>query len=124
MNAAATNPDPPLDEAVIEAAATRPPMFLGTGLPLKLASILLCAGSLLIVFIEDLLWQAGVLVGVAMIGGAVRTLVARDLHGFDIWLVHVATDGKALDRVQWGGSRAAALPLRPRTPYGIFTDAA
>ena len=118
--AAASAVDEPLDEVAIEAAATRPPMFLGTGLPLKLASGLLGIGSLAIVFTESLLWQAGEVAGVLMIAGAVKTLVSRDLHGFDIWLVHAITDGKALDRLEWGGARAASLPVRPRALYGVF----
>lgn len=121
IHAVAQAADAPLDEAVIEAAATRPPMFLG--LPLRLSSLLVCIGALLLILTDSLKWQFCIAVGMGMVWGAAKALVARDLHGFDVWLVHAVTDGLALDRPEWGGARPSALPLRPGAPYGVFADA-
>lgn len=121
MHPVAPPPEAPLDEAVIEAAATRPPMFLG--LPLRLSSVLVCVGALLLILTDSFKWQFGIAVGMGMVWGAAKALVARDLHGFDVWLVHAVTDGLALDRPEWGGARPASLSLRPGAPYGVFADA-
>lgn len=109
--------DEPLEDDDIEVGATRPPMWLG--LPRKLSSLLVCLGGICWILIQPWRELAIALGTIAIVWGAVKVLVESDLHGFDIWLAHTMTSARALDAREWGGLRAAPLPLRSPFPLGI-----
>lgn len=112
-------PDEDLDDTVIEATFTRPPMFFG--LPRKLSSLLLCAGSLGMVEIEGLLNTISFEACIAVIWGACLPLVARDYWGFDIWLNALSLNFAALDVRTWGGVHLSSAPLHIRH-FGMLPE--
>jgi type IV secretory pathway VirB3-like protein len=101
-----------MEQVRIEEAATRPPMAPWIGLPLKLAGALICLGAVFFVLIDTLKWQAITVGSIAIIAGAIRPLVARDYHGFDIFLIWLRNDATSLDRDKWGGTQRTPMPLR------------
>jgi type IV secretory pathway VirB3-like protein len=113
--------DEELERESIEAATTRPPMFLG--LPRKLSSLLLALASICWILIDG--WQQLIVAEIAilMLAGGLKPLVARDYWGFDIFLSWLFFTARCLDVRAWAGARLASFPLRSSRPYGMFADA-
>jgi type IV secretory pathway VirB3-like protein len=102
--------DEDLDDTLIEATFTRPPMFFG--LPRKLSSVLLCVGSMGMIEIDGIINTIVFEACVGVAWGACLPLVARDYWGFDIWLNALNLNFAALDVRQWGGVHLSSAPLQ------------
>jgi len=96
-------------------AATRPPLTLG--LPHTLSCSLLIAGMLGLMaydtgdLVNDLIFDAVLIGGVAMIWSAAKIMLRSDYHGWDIFLAWCRLDARCLDTREWGGPHLSSLPL-------------
>lgn len=100
------------DGVVIEEAATRPPMMPFMGLPLKLGLLLFAIGAILFVLVSSTMGEAIIIGTDIIVVAALRPLVARDLNGFDIWLVWLRMDLACLDTKAWGGASVSPNPIQ------------
>lgn len=107
--------DSPLDREPFDMAATRPPMTLG--LPHTLSVTLLMAGVLFVMlygtgnFLNDLIGDAVVVGGIAMLWSAAKILLRGDYHGWSNFCAWVRLDARMLDTSTWGGAHISSFPL-------------
>lgn len=95
-----------LEESTLYLAATRPALFLGV--PLPLAGIFLMLIGLIIVFLKNPFYEAGV---VPLWIGA-KVLVARDYNAVNVVLLWLRTAGRGIDAHTWGGSTVSPNPIK------------
>jgi type IV secretory pathway VirB3-like protein len=105
----------PLDEEQFDMAATRPPLTMG--LPHTLSVTLLAAGMLGLMLydtgdnINDLIFDAVLIGGIAMVWSAAKIMLRSDYHGWDIFCSWMRLDARCLDTSEWGGAHLSSLPI-------------
>ncbi|EJC74952.1 type IV secretory pathway, VirB3 component [Rhizobium leguminosarum bv. trifolii WSM2297] len=103
-----------LDESVLYVAATRPALFLGV--PLNLAGLLMMLGGLIIVIVQNPLYEV---VLVPLWFGA-KVVVERDYNAASVALLYLQTAGRSVDGSIWGGASVSPNPIKvPRRGRGI-----
>jgi type IV secretory pathway VirB3-like protein len=116
----------PLDDEEFDMAATRPPLTLG--LPHTLSVTLIAAGLLGLMaydtgdLIRDLIFDAVLIGGIAMVWSAAKIMLRADYHGWDIFCAWVLLDGRFLDTSEWGGAHLSSLPLRSIYRCEVFGE--
>lgn len=104
-----------LDEEEFDMAATRPPLTLG--LPHTLSVALLAAGLLCLMLYDtgditnDLIFDAVIIGGIAMVWSAAKIMLRNDYHGWDIFCSWLRLDARCLDTREWGGAHLSSLPI-------------
>lgn len=107
--------DQPLDIEDFDMAATRPPLTLG--LPHTLSVTLIAAGMLGLMAYDtgditnDLIFDAVLIGGIAMVWSAAKILLRSDYHGWDIFCSWALLDARMLDTHEWGGAHLSSLPI-------------
>jgi type IV secretory pathway VirB3-like protein len=102
----------PLDEGAFDLAATRPPLTLG--LPHTPAVSLIAAGMFGLMaydtgdLINDLIFDAVLIGGIAMVWSAAKIMLRSDYHGWDIFVAWVQLDARCLDTNATGYDTAKA----------------
>jgi type IV secretory pathway VirB3-like protein len=105
----------PLDEEEFDMAATRPPLTLG--LPHTLSVSLIATGMLGLMaydtgdLVNDTIWDAVLIGGIAMVWSAAKIMLRADYHGWDIFCAWALLDARFLDTREWGGAHLSSLPL-------------
>jgi type IV secretion system protein VirB3 len=102
-----------LDHDPLFVAATRPALFLG--LPLGLVAVMLVLFGLVIVLIQNPLYELALL---PLWLGA-RELVRYDYNAVRVAGLWLRTKARALDAAHWGGSSPAVFPIKPRAGRGM-----
>lgn len=95
-----------LDEDTLYLAATRPALF--AGVPLPIAGVLLMTAGLVMVLMQNPLYE---LVMLPLWIGA-RTLVARDYNAVRVAGLFLRTAGRSLDSAEWGGASVSPNPIK------------
>lgn len=114
----------PLDEEPFDMAATRPPLTLG--LPHSLSVSLLACGLLFLMLystgdaVRDLIGDAVVIGGIAMVWSAAKLMLRNDYHGWGNFVAWVALDARILDTADWGGTHLSSYPLRSIYRAGAY----
>lgn len=103
----------PLDHDPLFVAATRPALFLG--LPLGLVAVMLVLVGLIIVLIQNPLYE---LMVVPLWFGS-RELVRYDYNAVRVAGLWLRSKARALDAALWGGSSPATFPIKPRAGRGM-----
>jgi len=117
----------PLDEEAFDLAATRPPLTLG--LPHTLAVTLIAAGMLGLMaydtsdLVNDLIFDAVLIGGIAMVWSAAKITLRSDYHGWDIFVAWVFLDARCLDTKEWGGAHISSFPLHSIYRCEVHGDA-
>jgi type IV secretion system protein VirB3 len=95
-----------LEDNTLYLAATRPALFVGV--PLPVAGMFLMAAGFVIVFLQNPLYELGLM---PFWAGA-RLLVARDYNAANVLLLWLRTAGRAVDSHYWGGSSVSPNPIK------------
>ncbi|MCP3468667.1 type IV secretion system protein VirB3 [Bradyrhizobium sp. CCGUVB23] len=94
-----------LEEATLYVAATRPALFLGV--PLTLAGLLMMLAGILIVVVQNPLYE----VVLVPLWYGVRLTVERDYNAASVVLLFLQTAGRSVDGALWGGASVAPNPI-------------
>lgn len=117
----------PLDEEAFDMAATRPPLTLG--LPHTLSVTLLAAGMLALMvydtndIVNDLIFDAVLVGGIAMFWSAAKIMLRSDYHGWDIFVAWARLDARFLDTRDWGGPHLSSFPLHSIYRCEVYDNA-
>lgn len=103
----------PLDHDPLFVAATRPALFLG--LPIGLVAVMLVLFGLIIVLIQNPLYEIVVL---PLWLGA-RELVRYDYNAVRVAGLWASTKGRSIDAPHWGGASPPVFPVKPRAGRGM-----
>lgn len=95
-----------LEENTLFLAATRPALL--AGVPLPVAALLLTMIGLIMVLLQNPLYEA---VMVPLWFGS-RILVARDYNAVGVVVLFLKTAGRSLDSSLWGGASVSPNPLK------------
>jgi len=107
-----------LDEVPLFVAATRPALIMG--LPLGLFVLFLMAIALVMIFVQNPLYE----IGLAPLWFGARVLVRYDYNAVGVVVLWLRTKARSFDAHYWGGASPAPFPIRRgKLPRGI-ADAA
>jgi len=99
------------------------------GLPHTLAVSLIAAGMFGLMgydtgdFVNDLIFDAVLIGGIAMLWSAAKIMLRSDYHGWDIFVAWVRLDARCLDTKEWGGAHISSFPLQSIYRAGGHGDA-
>jgi type IV secretion system protein VirB3 len=107
-----------LDEVPLFVATTRPALIMG--LPLGLFVLFLMAIALIMIFVQNPLYE----IGLAPLWFGARILVRYDYNAVGVVALWLRTKARSFDAHYWGGASPAPFPIRQgKLPRGI-ADAA
>ena len=107
-----------LDEVPLFVAATRPALIMG--LPLGLFVLFLMAIALIMIFVQNPLYE----IGLAPLWSGARVLVRYDYNAVGVVALWLRTKARSFDAHYWGGASPAPFPIHQgKLPRGI-ADAA
>ncbi|MFA1625906.1 type IV secretion system protein VirB3 [Rhizobium mongolense] len=95
-----------LEESILYVAATRPALFLGV--PLNLAGLLMMLAGLIIVIVQNPLYE---IILVPLWLGS-RVVVERDYNAASVALLYLQTAGRSVDGPIWGGASVSPNPIK------------
>ncbi|MBB4232999.1 MULTISPECIES: type IV secretion system protein VirB3 [Rhizobium] len=95
-----------LEESILYVAATRPALFLGV--PLNLAGLLMMLAGLIIVIVQNPLYE---IILVPLWFGS-RVVVERDYNAASVALLYLQTAGRSVDGPIWGGASVSPNPIK------------
>lgn len=95
-----------LEESILYVAATRPALFLGV--PLNLAGLLMMLAGLIIVVVQNPLYE---IILVPLWFGS-RVVVERDYNAASVVLLYLQTAGRSVDAPFWGGASVSPNPIK------------
>ncbi|MBY3123120.1 type IV secretion system protein VirB3 [Rhizobium leguminosarum] len=103
-----------LEESILYVAATRPALFLGV--PLNLAGLLMMLAGLIIVIVQNPLYE---IILVPLWLGS-KVVVERDYNAASVALLYLQTAGRSVDGPIWGGASVSPNPIKvPRRGRGM-----
>ena len=94
----------PLEEEAFDLAATRPLLYNTDD------------------FVNDLIFDAVWVGGIAMFWSAAKIMLRNDYHGWDIFVAWLRLDFRCLNTREWGGAHIASFPLHSPYRCGGFSD--
>jgi type IV secretion system protein VirB3 len=103
-----------LEEDTLYVAATRPALVMGV--PLVVAAILLMVAGLVIIVIQNPLYE--MLMGPLWLGA--KAVVSRDYNAMSVLLLFLQTSGRSVDSGDWGGASVSPDPIRVRRVRGML----
>jgi type IV secretion system protein VirB3 len=95
-----------LEEDTLYLAATRPALV--GGVPLPVAGALVIVAGLLIVILQNPLYE----MLMAPLWFGAKIIVSRDYNAVTVVILFLKTAGRALDSGDWGGASVSPNPIR------------
>ncbi|MEA2754401.1 MAG: type secretion system protein VirB3 [Aliidongia sp.] len=95
-----------LDEDTLYLAATRPALV--GGVPLAIAGLLMMAAGLIIVILQNPLYE--MLMGPLWFGA--KAVVSRDYNAVNVLVLYLTSAGRSIDSGDWGGATLSPNPIR------------
>ena len=95
-----------LEETTLYLAATRPALFMGV--PLPLAGAIMMLGGLIMVILQNPLYELVLL----PIWYGVKLVVERDYNAATVLLLFLKSAGRSIEGPIWGGASVSPNPIK------------